>query len=185
MIRSLVRRSGFRGAAFSGDRFATVCIRGLPLLKLGYVRISHRVHTSAPLPDVWAVLSEPQRWPEFELSLARVEGVAGSAAQGQRLVAISRGFGLRLPVDIGHVVPRKALLARVRLLPGYTEDVEYVLVPAARGGTDITVIVSAAGPLARIALLPVWGNAALGVRLLARRAVDERRHRLRSTGGAA
>jgi hypothetical protein len=149
------------------------------------VRISHRVHTSAPPPDVWAVLSQPRRWPEFELSLTRVHGAADVAAQGQRLVAISRGFGLRLPVDVGHVIPRKALLVRVRVMPGLTEDVEYVLVPAARGGTDITVIVSAAGPLARAALLPLWSNAAFGVRLLARRAVDERRHRLRSTGGAA
>jgi hypothetical protein len=149
------------------------------------VRISHRVHTPAPPPDVWAVLSQPRRWPQFELSLIRVHGAAGAAAEGQRLVAISRGLGLRLPVDIGHVVPRKALLARVRLLPGLTQDVEYVLVPAARGGTDITVIVTAAGPLARAALLPLWSNAALGIRLLARRAVDERRQRLRMTGGAA
>ena len=100
-------------------------------------------------------------------------------------MAISRGFGLRLPVDVGHVIARKALLVRLRLMPGLTEDVEYVLVPAARGGTDITVIVTASGPLARAAVLPLWSNAALGVRLLARRAVDERRHRLRSTGGAA
>jgi hypothetical protein len=47
------------------------------------------------------------------------------------------------------------------------------------------VIVTAAGPLARAALLPLWSNAALGVRLLARRAVEERRQRLRMTGGAA
>jgi hypothetical protein len=131
------------------------------------------------------VLSHPERWPEFELSLARVHGAPESAAQGQRLVAITRGLGLRLPVDVGHVIPRKALLARVRLLPGLTEDIEYVLVPAARGGTDITVIVTAAGPLARAMLLPLWSNAAFGVRMLARRAVDERRQRLRSTGGAA
>jgi hypothetical protein len=143
------------------------------------------VHTPAPPPDVWAVLSQPRRWPEFELSLTRVDGAAGSAAQGQRLVAISRGFGLRLPVDVGHVIPRKALLVRVRLMPGLTEDVEYVLVPAARGGTDVTVIVTTAGPLSRVAVLPLWSNAAFGVRLLARRAIDQRRERLRSTGGAA
>ena len=131
------------------------------------------------------MLSEPRRWPEFELSLIRVDGVAGAAAQGQRLVAISRGFGLRLPVDVGHVIPRKALLVRVRLMPGLTEDVEYVLVPAARGGTDVTVIVTTSGPLARVALLPLWSNAAFGVRLLGRRAIDERRERLRSAGGAA
>lgn len=149
------------------------------------VRISHRVHTPAPPPDVWAVLSQPQRWPEFELSLTRVHGAAGAAVPGQRLVAISRGLGLRLPVDVGHVIARKALMVRVRLLPGLTQDVEYVLVPAARGGTDITAIVTASGPLARAAFLPLWSNAALGARLLGRRAVEERRHRLRSTGGAA
>lgn len=143
------------------------------------------MHTPAPPADVWAVLSQPRRWPEFELSLARVHGAAGAAVQGQRLVAISRGLGLRLPVDVGPVVSRKSLLVRVRLLPGLAHDVEYVLVPAARGGTDITVIVTTSGPLARAALVPLWSNAALGVRLLARRAVEERRQRLRSAGGAA
>ena len=101
------------------------------------------------------------------------------------MVAISRGLGLRLPVDVGHVIARKALMVRVLLMPGLTEDVEYVLVPAARGGTDVTVIVTTAGPLARVALIPLWSNAAFGVRLLARRAIDERRERLRTAGGAA
>ena len=149
------------------------------------MRISHRVHTPAPPPDVWAVLSHPRRWPDFELALTRVHGVAGAAAEGQRLVAVTRGLGLRLPVDVIQVVTRKALLVRIRVLPGLTEDVEYVLVPAARGGTDITVIVRTTGPLSRAVLLPVWTSSALGVRMLARRAMEARRQRLRSSGGAA
>ncbi|HMA46990.1 MAG TPA: hypothetical protein VKP11_07310, partial [Frankiaceae bacterium] len=132
-----------------------------------------------------AVLRAPRRWPKFDVLLARVSGGGEEAAEGQRLLAVGRGLPVRIPIDVRRVVPRKALHLTVHTLPGLREEVERVLVPAARGGTDVVTVIRADGPLAPLALLPLWLCAAITLRRLARRAEEERRRRLRAASGVA
>ncbi len=147
--------------------------------------VSHRVSCDAPPADVWAVLCEPSRWPEFELFLDRVTGAGGRVAEGQRLLGVSRGGMLRVPIDVRRVVPRKALRIMVHTVPGLREQVEHVLVPTARGGTEITIVVRTEGPLAMVALLPLWVSSSVTARMLARTAEREHRRRLRKAAGVA
>jgi hypothetical protein len=148
-------------------------------------RVHHQVHCEATPPDVWTVLREPQRWSEIEPLLSRVEGAAGHAVEGQRLLAVARGWPLRIPLDVRRVVPRKALHLRIHSLPGLREDLDIVLVPATRGGTQITFLVRLSGPLASAAVLPLWFSSAMTARLLARAAEREQRRRVRETSGVA
>lgn len=148
-------------------------------------RLNHRRHVDATPPDVWAVLRAPRRWPEFDVALARVDGAADQATEGQRLLAVGRGLPVRIPIDVRRVVPRKALRLTVHALPGLREEVEHVLVPAARGGTDVVAVTQADGPLAPLAFLPLWLLRGVTLRLLARRAEEEQRRRLRAASGAA
>lgn len=148
-------------------------------------RLSHRRHAQATPPDVWAVLRTPRRWPEFNVLLARVSGGGDEAAEGQRLLAVGRGLPARIPIDVRWVVPRKALHLTVHTLPGLREEVEHVLVPAARGGTDVVAVIRVDGPLAPLALLPLWLCAGITLWRLARRAEEEQRRRLRAASGVA
>jgi hypothetical protein len=148
-------------------------------------RVSHQVPCAAPPPDVWAALREPRRWSDFEPFLARVEGAAGYAVEGQRLVGVARGWPLRIPLDVRRVVPRRALHVTVHVLPGLREEVDFVLLPATHGGTEITLVVRVSGPLATAALIPLWFSSAITARLLARAAEREQRRRLREASGVA
>lgn len=147
--------------------------------------VSHRVTCGAPPADVWAVLCEPRRWPEFDLAFERVTGAAGQVAEGQRLLGVTRGGTMRVPIDVRRVVSRKALRIVVNTVPGLRQHVEHVLVPTARGGTEITVVVRAEGPFAVAALLPLWVSSGVTARMLACAAEREHRHRLRGVAGAA
>jgi hypothetical protein len=148
-------------------------------------RISHQILCEATPPDVWTVLREPQRWPEFEATLARVEGAAGHAVEGQRLLGVGRAVPIRIPLDVRRVVPRKALHVTVHSIPGLREEIDIVLVPATRGGTQITVLVRLSGPLAAAMILPVWFGSGMTMRLLAKAGEREQRRRLRETTGVA
>jgi hypothetical protein len=131
------------------------------------------------------VLREPQRWPEFEATLARVDGAAGHAVEGQRLLGVGRAVPIRIPLDVRRVVPRKALHVTVHSIPGLREEIDIVLVPATRGGTQITVLVRLSGPLAAAMMLPVWFGSGMTMRLLAKAGEREQRRRLRETTGVA
>lgn len=147
--------------------------------------VSHRLTCTAPPADVWTVLRDPRRWPEFDFALDRVTGAAGDVVEGQRLLAVSRGGLMRIPIDVRRVVPKRALRIVVHTLPGLREHVEHILVPTARGGTELTVVVRTEGPLALGALGPLWVTSALTERLLSRAAEREHRARLRGAQGVA
>jgi hypothetical protein len=148
-------------------------------------RIHHQILCDATPPDVWTVLRDPHRWPEFEATLARVEGAAGHAMEGQRLLGVGRAVPIRIPLDVRRVVPRKALHVTVHSIPGLREEIDIVLVPATRGGTQITVLVRLTGPLAAAMVLPVWLGSGMTARLLVKAAEREQRRRLRETPGVA
>jgi hypothetical protein len=144
------------------------------------VRLSHRVHTSGSAADVWSLLGEPSRWPRFDVAVARVLGASGAVVQGQRLLAVTRGVPLRIPLDVVRVVPHQAVRLRVDAAPGLREGIEYLLVPMLRGGTEVRLTVDLDGPLAGAAAPAAWGSGALSARLLARAAAQVRRARLRA-----
>ena len=145
------------------------------------MRLSHRVHTAGSAADVWSLLGEPRRWPRFDVVLARVVGASGTVVQGQRLVGITRGLPLRIPIDVVRVVPHKAVQLRINAAPGMREEIEYLLVPLPRGGTQVRLTVDLDGPMARAATLAACGTSAMSARLLARRAARARRARLALT----
>jgi hypothetical protein len=148
-------------------------------------RVTHQVLSEATPPDVWAVLRDPHRWSEVEPLLARVEGAAGHAVEGQRLLGVGRAVPVRIPLDVRRVVPRKALHVTIHTVPGLREELDIVLVPATRGGTQITFHVRLHGPLASAAALPAWFASGVVARLLARAGEREQRRRLRGTSGVA
>jgi hypothetical protein len=148
-------------------------------------RIHHQILCDATPPDVWTLLRDPQRWSEVEAFLARVEGAANHAIEGQRLLGVGRAVPVRIPLDVRRVVPRKALHLTIHSLPGLREELDIVLVPATRGGTQITFLLRLHGPLASAAVLPVWLASGMTARLLGRAAEREQRRRLRDTSGVA
>ena len=160
-------------------------LRAVLPMSLLPTRIHHQILCDATPADVWTVLREPQRWPEFEAFLARVEGSGGHAVEGQRLLAVGRGLPIRIPLDVRRVVARKALHLTIHSVPGMREELDIVLVPATRGGTQITFLVRLLGPLATTAVLPIWLSSGMTVRLLGRAAEREQRRRQRETSGVA
>jgi hypothetical protein len=148
-------------------------------------RLHHQILTDATPADVWTVLRDPHRWPELEPLLARVEGAAGHAVEGQRLLGVARGWPMRIPLDVRRVVPRKALHLTIHTVPGLREELDIMLVPATRGGTQITFLVRLYGPLASAAVLAAWFASGVTARLLAKSAEREQRRRLRETSGVA
>lgn len=131
------------------------------------MRLSHRVHTAATPAQVWAVLGDPSRWPEFDAFLRRVRGSSGSALAGQHLLGLARLASLRIPVDVVEAVPERRLVLLVHTAPGLRETVTYELTPAVRGGTDVAVGVVVEGLLARVGALPLWLASGVNARLLA------------------
>lgn len=134
------------------------------------MRLVQRVRTSAGPAQVWEVLGEPARWPEFEPFLRRVRGTHGAAAAGQTLVGVSRIASLAVPVDVLEVVPRRRLVLRVHAAPGVTQTVTYEVLPVLSGGSDLRGSLAVAGLFARPAAVPLWLANGLTVRLLAVRA---------------
>ena len=133
------------------------------------MRLSHRVRTSASPALVWSVLGTPARWPEFDVFLTRVRGVAGTATAGQHLVGLSRWTALGIPLDVLEAVPEERLVLRVRTAPAITEELTFVLTPTTKGGTDISVSIVVEGLLARPAVPVLWLANGLNARVLAAR----------------
>lgn len=133
------------------------------------MRLRHRVRTSATPEQVWGVLGDPTRWPEFDLFLHRVRGASGPAMTGQHLLAVGRGFGVRIPIDVVEAVPERRLVLRVHAAPGVVEEVTSEITPLVRGGCDLAVSVVVEGLFARAAALPLWAARGLTSRVLAHR----------------
>ncbi|MCU1692252.1 MAG: Polyketide cyclase / dehydrase and lipid transport [Frankiales bacterium] len=131
------------------------------------MKLSHRVRTSASPAEVWAVLADPQRWPEFDLFLRKVRGAHGRATTGQHLLGVARVASLRIPLDILEAVPEKRLVILVHTAPGLRETVTTEITPTVRGGSDIVASVVVEGLWARAGALPLWMASALNLRLLA------------------
>ncbi|MCW2778058.1 MAG: Polyketide cyclase / dehydrase and lipid transport [Frankiales bacterium] len=133
------------------------------------MKLSHRVRTTASPAEVWQVLGDPQRWPEFDLFLRTVRGSHGSAAAGQHLLGLARVASLRIPVDVVEAVPDKRLVLLVHTAPGLRETITTEITPAVRGGSDLVVSVVVEGLWARAGALPLWLACGLQARLLAAR----------------
>ena len=146
------------------------------------MRLTHRVRTTATPAEVWQLLGDPARWPEFDLFLRRVRGSHGAAATGQHLLGLHRLLSLPIPVDVVEAVPGERLVLLVHVAPGLRETVRFAITPAVRGGSDIAVSVVVDGLWARPAALPLWLARGLTSRLLA--AQTDRTAR-RSARGAA
>lgn len=134
------------------------------------MRLTQRVRTSASPSQVWEVLGEPSRWPEFELMLRRVRGSDGPAAAGQTLLGVSRVALLAVPIDVLEAVAGARLVLRVHAAPGVVERLTFEVVPLVRGGSDICVSVVVDGMFARAAVLPLWLGSAFTTRMLGVRA---------------
>lgn len=133
------------------------------------MRLRHRVRTTATASQVWSVLGDPVRWPEFELLLHRVRGASGAASTGQHLLGIGRGIGVRIPIDVVEASPDRRLVLRVHTAPGVVEEVTSEITPLVRGGCDLAVSVVVEGLFARPAALPLWLARGLTSRVLAHR----------------
>lgn len=133
------------------------------------MRLRHHARTSATPTQLWAVLGDPQRWPEYDLFLHRVRGSSGRAVTGQHLLGVGRAFGVRMPIDVVEAVPEKRLVVRVHLAPGVVEEVTHEITPLVRGGSDLAVSVVVEGLFARGAAVPLWVARGMTTRVLARR----------------
>ena len=134
------------------------------------MRLAHRVHTSATPAQVWEVLGDPQRWPQFDPTLRAVRGASRTTAAGQRLVGLSRMGALGIPLDVLEASPPYRLVVLVHTMPGLRQQVTTDVVPAARGGSYLTVAMILDGLLVWPALWPAWWTTALHARLLGHRA---------------
>ena len=148
------------------------------------MKLAHRVHTAASPAQVWELLGSPDRWPSFDPLLHRVRGASGRAVAGQHLLGVSRGVGLRIPVDVVECVPEQRLRLVVRTLPGVSQEELFELTPALRGGCDISVSLVVEGVFARAAVLPLWAASGVTARLLAAQTDKLARSRRRSRGVA-
>ena len=132
------------------------------------MKLRHRVRTSATPAQVWSVLGDPARWPDYDLSLRKVHGSSGVAMTGQHLLGVLRG-GIRVPIDVVEAVPERRLVVRTHSAPGITQQVTSEITPHLRGGCDLVVSVVVEGLFARIAALPMWLGSGITSRILAAR----------------
>ena len=144
------------------------------------MRLTHRVRTTATPAEVWQLLGDPARWPEFDPFLRRVRGSHGAASSGQHLLGLHRVLSLPIPVDVVESVPERRLVLLVHLAPVLRETVTHEITPAVRGGSDVVVSVVVEGLWARAGALPLWGAAVVNARLLAARTDRTARERRRA-----
>ena len=147
-------------------------------LPLAVPRIRARAEASASPATVWALLSDPARWPDFDPLLAGAEGPTAVAGARWRL----RGAGLPgrvvpwfrgIAVELERAEPEHELVLAASPLPGLRERIALRLLPLPRGRTDVELSATLAGPLAA-SWWPVARVAApLVVRGLARAAAQE------------
>jgi uncharacterized protein YndB with AHSA1/START domain len=133
------------------------------------MRLRHRVRTSATPAQVWQVLGQPSRWPEFDVVLRHVAGSPGRAVAGQHLLGTGRGIAVRIPIDVLEAEPERRLVMRTSAVPGVVQEVTYEITPVVRGGCHVTVSVVVEGLFARPAVAPLWLGSGVTARVLARR----------------
>ena len=134
------------------------------------MRLVQKARTSATPAQVWEVLGDAARWPEFEPFLRRLRGAHGALVPGQVLVGVSRVGSLAVPIDVLEVEPGARLVLRVHTAPGVRETVTHEVLPRVAGGSDVRVGVVVEGLFARAAALPLWLASGLTLRLLVARA---------------
>ena len=134
------------------------------------MRLRQRARTTATPSQVWEVLGDPARWPEFEPLLRRVRGGHGRVVAGAALVGVGHVASLGIPIDVVEAVPPSRLVLRVHVAPGVVETVTFDVVPLVQGGSDLRLGVVVDGLFARLAVAPLWLASGLTVRLLAVRA---------------
>ena len=139
------------------------------------MRINHRVITPAEPEEVWAVLEDPSRWPEFDLFARRIEGTRGLVREGQHLLATARGIPMRVPVDVRLVAKSRHLGLTVHTLPGLREQVDASVTRRRRGGSEVRCTTVIEGPMAPLAVLPIWVSSGLTTWMLGLRATREHR----------
>ncbi len=132
------------------------------------MKLRHRVRTSATPAQVWSVLGDPARWPDYDLSLRKVHGSSRVAMTGQHLLGVLRG-GIRRADRRRGGGARAAAGAADALRAGDRRAGDVRDHPAARGGSDLVVSVVVEGLFARIAALPMWLGSGITSRILAAR----------------
>lgn len=142
--------------------------------------------TPAPPAVVWRLLGDPDRWPLIHPLVRRVPGVSGPAREGQHLLVVGRGLGLRIPVDVLDADGDRRLALLVHTLPGLREELVVELAPSFRGGTQVTVHGRPDGPFGRLGAVPLWFVDRLVTRMIVVAATREGRRVARAgTTGAA
>ena len=138
------------------------------------------MQTSASPAQVWELLGDPRRWPEFNPVLRRVHGAPERVRSGQTLLAVARFTSVRIPVDVVEAVPDQRLELFFHTAPGVRERVVFELAPTVRGGASLRVVVVVEGLFARVAWAPLWLANGLVARVLvaqAERSVRRTRRR--------
>lgn len=97
----------------------------------------------APQAQIWNVLSDPARWPEWMPGLARVEG------EGNELTARRRGIPLQEKISISDETRPCERLVFTRSLPGMTVKNTYELLENPAGGTKVIRSIETSGPVSR------------------------------------
>ena len=147
------------------------------------MRLSHRVTTPAEPEELWAVLEDPSRWPEFQVFLYRVEGTRGLVREGQHLLGTARGLPIRIPIDVRLVAKARHLGLTFYTLPGLREQVDHSVTRRRRGGSELRTSVVLEGPIAPLLVAPVYLATVMTTRLLGLRATREHRHNLGRADG--
>lgn len=149
------------------------------------MRLAHRVSTAASPAQVWELLAQPRRWPEFNPFLRRVHGAPDAVRTGQALLGVARFSGVRVPIDVVEAVPEQRLELVLHTAPGVRHRVVHELAPTLRGGCSLRLGVSVEGLFARVAVAPLWLADGLVVRVLAAQAQRGARTRRKRGQGAA
>lgn len=149
------------------------------------MRLAHRVQTSATPAQVWQLLGNPRRWPEFNPFVRRISAAPEQVRTGQTLLAVARVSSLRIPVDVVEAEPQRRLELFFHTAPGVSERVRFQLAPTVRGGCSFRVSVVVTGPLARVAAGPLWLTNGVVARVLGVQAERAARTARRQRSGAA
>ena len=135
--------------------------------------------------QVWALLGDGARWPEFDPLVHRVGGPDGPLRQGDRRVLVTRPVRAPFTLDVGEVLPEQYLHLRVQMAPGLAVDSTWELTPALRGGTVVTLTESPVGLFAVPSWAALQAVASVRLRRLASRAAADTRAAGRRGRGAA
>jgi uncharacterized membrane protein len=111
-----------------------------------------RIHVDAPAADVWAVMSDVARWPEWTASVRRVQPLDPGRSDSRPL-AVGQRFRVEQPKlptvvwEVTDVRPERAFAWTARA-PGVTSVAVHEIEPAAGGGVDVRLAIEQRGALA-------------------------------------